>query len=124
HLVAHARPEIPLGNAPASVDLAGRRLSVYLRGAHLRPPATTFEPFTAETSHAYGRLATPAGGVATTPPPPSPHLPPRSSVPPPVVRDAARLFDGIDFAANSGEQIAQRVLANLVDGTRVALEER
>jgi hypothetical protein len=124
HYVGHALPEIPLGNAPASVDLAGRRLSVYLRGAHLRPPATTFEPFAAETSHPYGRLATPAGVVATTPSSPSLHVPAGRSVRLRVVRDAARLYDGIEFAADSGEQIGQRVMQNLVDGTRVALEER
>jgi hypothetical protein len=130
YLVARAVPGAAIAKSPSGVDLEERRLSVYLRGSFLRPSsgpsaaAAERVPFTAETGSAYGKSAIGSGVVDTTPSAPSLHVAAGASLALRVVRDTARLFDKIDFAASTPETIARQVMANLVDSTRVSLGDR
>jgi hypothetical protein len=115
-------PGVSLGDAPASVDLPGQKLSSFVRGAWQRSPSSAWTSFTAQTSSAYGQTVNAGGVVASPTGPPSLEVRPGARLELRFHHDTSKLFDGVDFAVETPENIGRRVLTNWVDGTRVTLE--
>jgi hypothetical protein len=112
----------------AASDLTARRLTLAVtgrwRGAGAAGgaggAAAEWHPFTAETTSADGRLWTPDGRVDATPAAATVELSASAPATLTIVRSRARLFDGIDFAHATSEQIARAVVANV--GGRVSVQ--
>jgi len=114
-----ARAERDARDLPADVDMVGK--SLLLEGSYLAPGATDPVAFRVATSIANGALLDLAAPGA----PPSPgsraYDGAAGVVRVTIERDRAHLFDGIGFASASEQDVARRVLGNLIAHTRVAV---
>ncbi len=117
-----ARAERDARGLPADVDMVGK--SLRLEGSYLAPGASDPVAFRVATSIANGALvdltaagAPPALGSRT-------HGADAGVVRVTIERDRAHLFDGVAFASTSEQDVARRVLANLIAHTRIAVAGR